>query len=115
MLDLQLLLVDAVSFLSERSTCVLYSGLLLSTPGWNPFKWLYKLDVLPLVLYSLPQSRHLAYFLSSDLLKYFQTCEIFDFFLLLCRFGSKSYSESVLGEHSQSGLSALDEDTRRLP
>jgi len=76
---------------------------------------LKRLDVLPLVLYSLPQSRHLAYFLSSDLLKYFQTCEIFDFFLLLCRFGSKSYSESVLGEHSQSGLSALDEDTRRLP
>jgi len=60
--------------------------------------------VLPLVLYSLPQLRHLANFLSVDFLKYFQTLEIPFFLLGVIESGDVCFSVSDSGVQTQLGI-----------
>jgi len=60
--------------------------------------------LFPLVLYSLPQLRHLANFLSVDFLKYFQTLEILFFLLGVIESGDVCFSVSDSGVQTQLGL-----------
>lgn len=68
----------------------------MSILGWHLCYWSFKLLVLSHVLYSFWQLRHLASFLSLDLLKYFHTLENLCFRILLFGLYDEEESDSEL-------------------